>query len=95
MADAAPRVPTVEDRLDGLITNDKFCFARHSRLKLRPKRRGYPLRKVVRRGGIDEEGLDRSAYDGHSRRRRPSLGSGLSAPPSMGGLEGNPEGGGA
>jgi hypothetical protein len=82
------------DYLDGLITNDKFCFTRRSRLKLRPKRRGYPLRKGVRRGGIDEEGLDRSAHDGRPRRRRPSLGSGLPAPPLMGGREGSSEGGG-
>jgi hypothetical protein len=31
-------------RLDGLITNDKFCFTRRSRLKLRPKRRSNVVR---------------------------------------------------
>jgi hypothetical protein len=80
--------------IDGLITNDKFCFTRRSRLKLRPKRRGYPPLKDVRRGGIDETELDRSTHDGRPRQRHPSLGSGLPAPPPMGGLEGNPEGGG-
>src|SRR5215208_3796768 len=87
--------PSSEVMVDGLITNDKFCFTRRSRLKLRPKRRGYPPPKdVVRRGGIDETELDRSTHDGWPRRRHPSLGSGLPAPPPMGGLEGNPEGGG-
>jgi hypothetical protein len=28
--------------IDGLITNDKFCFRRSWRLKQRPPRRGYP-----------------------------------------------------
>jgi hypothetical protein len=28
--------------IDGLITNDKFCFRRSWRLKLRPPRRRYP-----------------------------------------------------
>src|SRR5215217_7184376 len=51
---AAEGFPALEERLDGLITNDKFCFTRRSRLKLRPKRRGYPPPKDVRRGGIDE-----------------------------------------
>src|SRR5215211_5748264 len=94
---ALPRpvdVPSSEPVVDGLITNDKFCFTRRSRLKLRPKRRGYPPPKDVRRGGIDETELDRSTHDGRPRRRHPSLGSGLPAPPPMGGLEGNPEGGG-
>lgn len=92
MADAAPRVSALANGLDGLITNDKFWSARRSRLKLRPKRRGYPPQEGVRRGEIDEEGLDCSTYDGRPRRRRPSQGSGLPAPP-LGGLEGNPEGG--
>src|SRR5215204_598549 len=93
---ASPRLPSLAQRLDGLITNDKFCFTRRSRLKLRPKRRGYPPRKGVRRGGIDETELDRSAHDGLSRRRRPSLGPGLCAPPPLGANEANhDEGGGA
>src|ERR687889_48438 len=94
LAAFAPRLPSMAHGLDGLITNDKFCFTRRSRLKLRPKRRGYPPSKDVRRGGIDETQLDRSTHDGRPRRRHPSLGSGLPAPPPMGGLEGNPEGGG-
>src|SRR5215203_4451714 len=94
LATTSPRLPTLANRLDGLITNDKFCFTRRRRLKLRPKRRGYPPPKDVRRGGIDETELDRSTHDGRPRRRHPSLGSGLPAPPPMGGLKGNPEGGG-
>jgi len=81
------------DYLDGLITNDKFCFSRRSRLKLRPKRRGYPHREGVRRGGIDETELGRSAHDGRSRRRGPPLGPGLPAPPPMGDSGGKPQGG--
>src|SRR5215212_336551 len=96
LAPLAPRLPSMAHRLDGLITNDKFCFTRRSRLKLRPKRRGYPSRNGVRRGGIDETQLDRSARDGQSRRRRPSLGPSLCAPPPLGGNEANhDEGGGA
>src|SRR5215218_3806017 len=95
LAVTSPRVPTLENRLDGLITNDKFCFTRRSRLKLRPKRRGYPSRKGVRRGGIDETELDRSTRDGRSRRRRPSLGPGLCAPPPLGSTEGKHERGGS
>src|SRR5215203_3872557 len=94
LATVAPRLPTLEDRLDGLITNDKFCFTRRSRLKLRPKRRGYPPRKGVSRGGINETQLDRSARDGRSRRRRPSLGPSLCAPPPLGGNEANHDEGG-
>src|SRR5687768_7921827 len=78
------QTPEAEVVVDGLITNDKFCFTRRSRLKLQPKRRGYPTREGVRRGGIDETQLDRSAHDGRPRRRRPSLGPGLCAPPPMG-----------
>jgi hypothetical protein len=70
----APRVPALEDGLDGLITNDKFCFARRSRLKLRPKLRGYPPQEGVLRGGIDETQPDHSSHDGGSQRRRSSLG---------------------
>src|SRR5688572_21033498 len=90
------QTPGAEVVVDGLITNDKFCFTRRSRLKLRPKRRGYPPRKGVRRGGIDERELDRSAHDGRSQGRRPSLGSGIPAPASMGGPDapGEPTGGG-
>src|ERR671921_480840 len=88
--------PFSEVVIDGLITNDKFCFTRRSRLKLRPKRRGYPSRDGVRRGGINETELDRSARDGRSRRRRPSLGPSLCAPPPLGGTQANhDEGGGA
>src|SRR5215211_6284631 len=92
---APPRLPQMAHRLDGLITNDKFCFTRRSRLELRPKRRGYPSRKGVRRGGIDETELDRSTRDGRSRRRRPSLGPGLCAPPPLGSTEGKHERGGS
>src|SRR5215217_4099715 len=60
-------LPALEDRLDGLITNHKFCFTRRSRLKLRPKLRGYPPPKDVCRGGIDETELDRSTHDGQPR----------------------------
>src|SRR5829696_8229902 len=96
LAVVAARLPALEDGLDGLITNDKFCFTRRSRLKLRSKRRGYPSRNGVRRGGIDETELDRSTRDGRSRRRRPSLGPSLCAPPPLGGNEANhDEGGGA
>ncbi len=94
LAAFAPRVPTLENRLDGLITNDKFCFSRHSRLKLRPRRRRYPSRDKARRGGIHETQLGCSAHNGQSQRRRPSLGSGLPASPPMGDSEGKPEGGG-
>ena len=80
--------------VDGLITNDKFCFVRRSRLKLQPKRRGYPSRKGVRRGGIDETELDRSTHDGRPRRRRPPLGPGLCAPPPLCGTQGNHQRGG-
>jgi hypothetical protein len=98
VAPTAARLSSMAHRIDGLITNDKFCFASRSRLKLRPKRRGYPPRKGkgVRRGGIDETELDRSARDARSRRRRPSLGPSLCAPPPLGGNEANhDEGGGA
>src|SRR5215204_2891619 len=87
--------PRSEVMVDGLITNDKFCFTRRSRLKLRPKRRGYPSRKGVRRGGIDETQLDRSTHEGRPRRRRSSLGPGLCAPPPLGATQGNHERGGA
>jgi len=80
--------------LDGLITNDKFCFTRRSRLKLRPKRRGYPSPKTVRRGGIDGKEPNHSAHDGRSRRRSTSLGPGLCAPPPLGATEGNHDEGG-
>src|SRR5215217_2298059 len=95
VAALAPRLPQVAHRIDGLITNDKFCFTRRSRLKLRQKRRGYPSRKGVRRGGIDETELDRSTHDARSPRRRPSLGPGLCAPPLLGATQGNHQQGGA
>src|SRR5215203_1663446 len=89
------QAPAAKVVVDGLITNDKFCFTRRSRLKLRPKRRGYPSRKGVRRGGIDETELDRSTHDGRPRRRRPSLGPGLCVPPPLGGTQGKHERGGS
>src|SRR5215217_2180785 len=64
LAVATEGLSALEERLDGLITNDKFCFTRRSRLKLRPIRRGYPSRDGVRWGGIDETELDRSTHDG-------------------------------
>ena len=91
VAPTAARLPPMAHRLDGLITNDKFCFTRRSRLRLRPKRRGYPSRKAAHRGGIDGKEPDRSTHDARSRRRRPSLGSGLPAPPPLGATEGNHE----
>ena len=87
VATFATRVPSLEDRLDGLITNDKFCFIRRSRLKLKPKRRGYPSRKDINRGGNGETELDRSSHGGRPLRRRPSLGSGMPVPPPMGASE--------
>ncbi len=67
--------------VDGLITNDKFCFTRHNRLNLRPPRRDYPPRKDASRGGNGEETeLDGSSHDGQPQRRRPPLESGVSAP---------------
>lgn len=44
--------------------------------------------------GIDETQLNRLAHDGQSRRRRPSLGPNLPAPPPIGDSEGKPQGGG-
>jgi len=85
LAATAEGLPALEDSLDGLITNDKFCFTRHSRLNLRPPRRGYPPRKDVGRGGNGETKLDGSSYDGQPQRRRSSLGPGISTPAPVGG----------
>src|SRR3954449_6733433 len=41
LAEPAGRLPAVADRVDGLITTDKFCFVRCGRLAL-PRRRGSP-----------------------------------------------------
>src|SRR5215208_4228005 len=75
VAATAEGLPTLEDRLDGLITNDKFCFTRHDRLKLRPPRGGYPSREDASRGGDRETKLDRSSHDDGSQRCHSSLGS--------------------
>ncbi len=82
--------------VDGLLTNDKFCFTRHDRLKLRPPRRGYPSRENASRGGNRETKLDRSSHHEGSQRRRSALGSGISAPAPVGGsgAAGGPDGGG-
>src|SRR5215204_2699975 len=85
LALAASRLPALEDRLNGLITNDKFCFSRHSKLKLKPKRRGYPPRVDVDLGGTRGARVDRPTHDGGPKRRCPPLGSSLPAPPRMGG----------
>src|SRR5215217_6386136 len=96
LATLTARLPSLEDHLDGLVTNGKFCFARRSRLKLRPKRRGYPPQEGVLRGGINETQPDHSSQYGGAQRRHSSLGSGLPAPAPMGGpgTPGEPTGGG-
>src|SRR3712207_2672161 len=96
LAAIAPRLPALGERLDGLITNDKFCFTRHEGLKLRLPRRGYPSREDASRGGDRETKPDHSSHDGGSHRRRSSLGSGISTPASVGGsgATGGPDGGG-
>src|SRR3712207_2285609 len=98
-ADALPgaiQAPQSEVIVDGLLTNDKFCFTRHDRLKLRPPRRGYPSRENASRGGDRETKLDRSSHHEGSQRRRSALGSGISAPAPVGGsgAAGGPDGGG-
>ena len=84
------------DYLDGLITNDKFCFTRHDHLKLRPPRRGYPSREDASRGGDRETKMDRSSHHEGSQRCRSALGSGISTPAPVGGsgAAGGPDGGG-
>ena len=64
--DAPPPEPVV----DGQITNDKSRFARGSRLKLRPKRRGRPTQDGARRAGIDEIQPDRWTLDRADTARR-------------------------
>src|SRR5215203_5478177 len=89
--------PLAKVVVDGLITNDKFCFTRHNRLKLRRTRRGYPSRQGASRGGDRETKPDHSSHDGGSQRRRSSLGAGISTPVSVGGsgaAGGEPEDGG-
>src|SRR5260221_130237 len=49
VAPAAPRVSPLEDRLNGLITNDKFCLTRCGRLALTWPR-SHPLPRAWRQG---------------------------------------------
>src|SRR5215207_7842415 len=77
--------PEPKVMVDGLITNDKFCFSRHSKLKLKPKRRGYRPRVDVELGGTRGARVDRPTHDGGPKRRCPPVGSSLPAPPRMGG----------
>jgi hypothetical protein len=84
VAYASARVSSMAHRLDGLITNDKFCFVRRERLKLRPPRRNYVFSSGIQRGGSHETTMDDPSHSGHPKRRRTSLGSGLPAPPALG-----------
>jgi hypothetical protein len=81
---ATPRLSTMEDRLDGLITNDKICFVRHKRRKLRPRRRNYVSSSGIQRGGNSETTADGSSHSSNPKRRRASLGSGLPTHPALG-----------
>src|SRR5258707_1677486 len=49
LAPAAPRPATVENRVNGLITNDKFCLTRCGRLALTWPR-SHPLPRAWRQG---------------------------------------------
>ena len=83
-------------RLDGLITNDKFCFTRWGTLRLSWSRRPLRLRSAEPRqcdtllegnthpGGTDEAGVDNSQADSGADRRSASLGPGLPVSSGMG-----------
>jgi hypothetical protein len=81
---ASSRLLALADRLDGLITNDKFCFLRRRRLKLRPRRRNYVFSFTIQRGGNNETTVDGSSHSTNPKRRHQSLGSGLPAHPALG-----------
>jgi len=83
-----------KDFLDGLITNDKFCFTRHCQLKLNWWRRPLRLRhsallnnSLVHSGGNCEAAataVEHSTPDSRAHRRRTSPRSGLPTPSAMG-----------
>src|SRR5215203_1230434 len=78
------QAPETEVMVDGLITNDKFCFVRRRRLKLRPRRRNYVSLFTIQRGGNSGTTVDGSSHGTNPKRRHPSLGSGLPAHPALG-----------
>jgi hypothetical protein len=92
----ATRLEVREHRLNGLITNDKFCLSRTGRLALTWWRRALRLRDPAPkgadtvpdldsdRGGGHEVFLAGSSPDGASLGRSSAVGSGLHAHPGLG-----------
>ena len=88
--EAAVAVEPRQRPLDGLITNDTFCFVRFAILPLSWWRRPLRMRTLslqsrgaIHAGGTDETRLEHPSPL-HSKARQPDpLGSGVSAPPAL------------
>jgi hypothetical protein len=89
-SEAAKAAGPGEAALDGLITNDKFCFVRYGVLPLSWWRRPLRMRTlslqsrgVVPAGGTDETCLEHPSPLRGKAQQPDSLGSSVSAPPAL------------
>src|SRR5262245_10663492 len=94
--DLADVLELIDDRLNGLITNDKFCWSRRGRLRLSWPH--YPLRERDRtarretlspvedaqRGGSDETAVVHPSRRSRAPGRPAAVGSGLPAVAGLG-----------
>jgi hypothetical protein len=84
LAAPAPRFTTVADRLDGLITTDRFCLTRlrARALKLR-RERTYAPKTIAGQRSERESDVAGAAYAGGAARWTASVGPVVSASPAL------------